>query len=196
MSKTLIIGVNGIAGVGKDTISEMVKLALEQDHSLTVGIFAFAGNLKKAASIIFGVPLSHFYDRNVKEIPIDYWEMSPRQMAQQLGTEACRNGIRDDIWIKSLDASITNSGLDIAFVVDVRFDNEAEYIINRGGIVVQLIRNDSEKIKDSNHQSESGINPEYISREIYNITGNTFIAAGELQNTVLRHLHIMREIVR
>src|SRR5690606_20154405 len=102
----LIVGVNGIAGAGKDTISNMVILSLRNDHNLKAKAFAFADNLKRAASIIFNVPLDHFYDRSHKEEVVPYWGLSPRQMAQLLGTDACRKGIRDDIWIKSLESSI------------------------------------------------------------------------------------------
>lgn len=197
----LIIGVNGVAGAGKDTISNMVKFSLEQDHNLKVQCFAFADNLKKAASIIFNVPIDDFFDRNRKEQQIPYWGMSPRQMAQQLGTEACRKGIRDDIWIKSLESSIIHSAVDIAFITDVRFDNEAQFVMNFGagmtegchltscsGIVVNIFRNDQVLIKDSAHASENGIDKKYVTHEIENITGNAFHAAAQLQSIILKRI--------
>ncbi len=49
----LVVGINGIAGAGKDTISNMVLLSLRNDHGMQGQCFAFANNLKKAASLIF-----------------------------------------------------------------------------------------------------------------------------------------------
>lgn len=190
MSKPLIIGVNGIAGAGKDTISNMVLLSLQKDHGLKVQCFAFADNLKKAASVIFNVPLEDFYDRNVKEAIVPYWDMSPRQMAQQLGTEACRKGIRDDIWIKSLESSILTANVDVAFITDVRFDNEAEFVKSANGVVVQIVRNGQKTISTSNHASEAGINSSLIDLTIENITGNTFFAAAKLQDLVMTELQV------
>ena len=202
MSKfPLVVGINGVAGAGKDTTANMVRLSLERDHNLKVQTFAFADTLKHAAAIIFGIPLEDFYDRNKKEIVVPHWNMSPRQMAQKLGTEACRKGIRDDIWIKSLEASIINSDVDVAFITDVRFDNEAEFVLQYGceeidctlrgamGIVVNIYRDDQVKIKDSAHASEQGINDKLISYSVQNVTGNTFVAAAALQSIILKELN-------
>lgn len=186
MSTPIIIGVNGLAGAGKDTISNMVLLSLQKDHGFKGKCFAFADNLKKAASTIFNVPLNHFYDRNLKEEQTSYWGMSPRQMAQLLGTEACRKGIRDDIWIKSLESTVLSSGVDIAFVTDVRFDNEAQFVRDNLGIVVNVYRPDQKIITTSTHASEAGISDSLIDHKIENITGNPFVAAAALQNLILK----------
>ena len=190
MSKPLIIGVNGIAGAGKDTISNMVIISLQNDHGLKAKAFAFADSLKKAASIIFNVPLELFHDRVKKEEVIPYWGMSPRQMAQLLGTEACRKGIRDDIWIKSLVSNVISADVDVAFITDVRFDNEAEFVKSDGkhGVVVNIRRDNQAVIKDSGHASEAGIEPELIDHHIINITGNVFKAASDLQTIVLQEI--------
>lgn len=184
----LIIGVNGIAGAGKDTISNMVLLSLQQDHKLKGACFAFADNLKKAASIIFNVPLVDFYDRDKKEVKVPHWDMSPREMAQQLGTEACRRGIRDDIWIKSLQSTIATAEVDVAFVTDVRFDNEAQFVKDMDGVTVNINRDKQEKIATSGHASEAGISAALTDYTVLNVTGNAFVAAAELQRIVLLHL--------
>lgn len=184
----LIIGINGIAGAGKDTVANMVMLSLQKDHGLNVQCFAFADNLKKAASVIFNVPLEYFFDRNKKEEVIPYWNMSPRQMAQQLGTEACRKGIRDDIWIKSLQSTISTSGVHVAFITDVRFDNEADFVLNELGVVVRVVREGQKTIATSSHASEQPLIAENVNHTINNVEGNAFVAAAELQTIVLRKL--------
>lgn len=192
--QTLVIGINGLAGAGKDTVANMVLLSLKKDHGLNVKCFAFADSLKKAAAIIFNVPLEDFYDRTKKEESIPYWNMSPRQMAQQLGTEACRKGIRDDIWIKSLESSILTSGVDVAFITDARFDNEARFVRKQdAGLVIQIVRDGQKTIATSSHASEQPLEPELITYTIKNVEGNAFVAAAELQTIVLRTLKNMKE---
>lgn len=196
----LIVGINGIAGAGKDTIANMVALSLERDSGYKVKCFAFADRLKQACSTLFKVPLEDFYDRKVKETPNAFWNLSPRQMAQLMGTEACRHGIRDDIWIKAIHQEILESGVDIAFITDVRFDNEADYIhgvsyeiVNdhmvrhnsTPGIVVNITRTNQKLIQDSHHASEKGITEHLKDFKIENVTGNPFAAAASLLQIVM-----------
>lgn len=190
----LVIGINGLAGAGKDTVANMVMLSLQKDHGLKVKCFAFADNLKKAAATIFNVPINDFYDRTKKEEVIPYWNLSPRQIAQQLGTEACRKGIRDDIWIKSLESSILSSNVDVAFITDARFDNEAKFIKGQdAGLVIQIVREGQKTIATSSHASEQPLEPENITFTINNVEGNAFVAAAELQTIVLRTLKNIKE---
>ncbi|WAX21734.1 hypothetical protein [Stenotrophomonas phage RAS14] len=205
----LIIGINGIAGAGKDTIANMVALSLDRDNGFKVKTFAFADRLKQASAVVFGVPLEHFYDRIKKEEVVPFWNMSPRQMAQKMGTEACRQGIRDDIWFKALHQEIMASGVDVAFITDVRFDNEALYV--RGetfepvegtntmaphnpypGVVVNIFRTNQSLIADSDHVSEKGIKTELKDETIENVNGNPFAAAAALQRIVISELEHRR----
>jgi len=204
----IIIGINGIAGAGKDTIANMVALSLDRDNGIKVKTFAFADRLKQASAVVFGVPLEDFYDRTKKEETVPFWNMSPRQMAQKMGTEACRVGIRDDIWFKALHQEIITSGVDVAFITDVRFDNEAYYV--RGetfeevdgerqahnpypGVVVNIFRTNQVLISDSNHASEKGISPELKDETIENVNGNPFTAAAALQRIVISEIEYRRE---
>lgn len=181
----LIIGMNGLAGSGKDTISDMVALSLNNHLNLTCKTFAFADNVKRAASVVFNIPLDDFYNRTVKEVKIPFWDLSPREMAQLMGTDACRYGIREDIWIKSLESNILNSGVDVVFVTDVRFDNEAEFVLNLNGVVVNIQYENAVPIEASGHVSENGINGDLINASILNKTGNPFIAAAKLQSIII-----------
>lgn len=206
----LIIGINGIAGAGKDTIANMVALSLQNDNGLKVKTFAFADRLKKTASVLFDIPLEVFYDRTLKEQVIHYWGMSPRQMLQKLGTEACRERIRDDIWLKAIHKDIIKHDLDIAFITDIRFDNEALFVQGKTydivdeetgeshphnmypGVVVHIYRDSQEKIADSAHSSEDGIAVALRDESILNVTGNPFTAAASLQRVVLAELDTLR----
>jgi hypothetical protein len=58
---------------------------------------------------------------------------------QYWGTEVCRQGFHDDIWIASLENKLRNSTDDIV-ISDCRFPNEIKSIKAAGGIVVRVTR--------------------------------------------------------
>ncbi len=65
--------------------------------------------------------------------------LTPRLMLQLWGTEVCRRGFHDDIWIASLENKLRNSQ-DKVVVSDCRFPNEIKAIKSQGGIVVRVVR--------------------------------------------------------
>jgi hypothetical protein len=62
-------------------------------------------------------------------------------MLQLWGTEVCRKGFHDDIWIASLENKLRNSTDDIV-ISDCRFPNEIKSIKDAGGIIVWVKRGD------------------------------------------------------
>jgi len=141
----MIIGVCGFIGSGKDTIADyLVNFHGYRRES-------FANSLKDAVSVVFG------WDRTMLEgrtkqarewrEQVDAWwaerlnmpELTPRWILQQWGTEVCRNGFHDDMWIASLENKLRNSKDDIV-ISDCRFPNEIKSIKNAGGIVIRVKR--------------------------------------------------------
>jgi len=117
-----LIGIAGKAGSGKDAIADH----LWEHHSFLK--MAFADPLKLAAAAMFGLDLSHFFDREEKEAKIKYWGLSPRQMAQLLGTEATKPVFGDDFWVRRWYLSfLLMKDTDHVVVPDVRFELEAEF---------------------------------------------------------------------
>lgn len=174
-----IIGVVGFAGAGKDTIADYLQNFHEFKRD------SFANNLKDACASIFG------WDRELLEgrtkesriwrEDVDLWwatrlnmpDFTPRWVLQNFGTEVCRKGFADDIWIASLENKLRKSEDDIV-ISDVRFPNEIKVIKNLGGQVVRVVRGaepewyatalkanlgseiDAERLKDYNvHVSET-----------------------------------------
>jgi hypothetical protein len=66
-------------------------------------------------------------------------DLTPRLMLQLWGTEVCRRGFHDDIWIASLENKLRNCQDDVV-ISDCRFPNEIKAIKAQGGIVVRVIR--------------------------------------------------------
>jgi hypothetical protein len=112
---------------------------------------SFANTLKDAVSQIFG------WDRTMIEgrtkaarewrEQVDPWwadrlgmpNLTPRWILQYWGTEVCRAGFHDDIWIASLENKLRNSEDDVV-ISDCRFPNEISAIKQAGGIVVRVVR--------------------------------------------------------
>ena len=160
-----LIAFHGLPGSGKDTASEYLQKTRENTYGES-----FAGPLKRAAAKLWGIPISYFEDRNIKEESNYYWDMSPRQMAQYFGTELVRAHLSHDHWIKHLEGrllgelcsedwdepSIYDSG-DTVVISDLRFQNEYEWVIKHGGIVIHLVRPEAVPVGIANHPSNASI---------------------------------------
>ena len=140
----MIIGVCGFIGSGKDTIADY----LTNFHGFRRE--SFANSLKDAVAQVFG------WDRTMLEgrtkqarewrEQVDPWwsnrlgySVTPRWVLQFWGTEVCRKGFHDDIWIASLENKLRNSTDDVV-ISDCRFPNEIKSIKAAGGIVVRVVR--------------------------------------------------------
>jgi hypothetical protein len=146
----MLIGISGHAGVGKDTLADYICDHFDFDS------IAFAGPLKTACAALFGVPRSWFNDREVKEKVIGAWNMSPRQMAQFVGTELVRNHLGKDFWIRRF--AMSHSEHQNIVISDLRFQNEAEYILSQGGYIIHLTRPGCDgNIGIANHESENSL---------------------------------------
>ena len=162
-----LIGIHGHAGSGKDTVG--AYLHLNQDNTWK---HSFADPLKRAAAQMFGLPEDHFYDTELKEYPDPFWKVSPRQIAQFFGTELVRQNIGrllpetgDQFWIERMVYILNGQGEnplytedDVVVICDVRFQNEYQWIIDNGGIVIHLTRPGADgMVGIPSHASEAGI---------------------------------------
>lgn len=152
---SILIGLTGRAGCGKDTAAEH----LEADYGFTA--MSFAGPLKKTAAALFNLPDIYFHSRELKEKPLEDWDgLSPRHILQLLGTEAVRDTFGENFWVKRWLNEY--SGVPVysnVVVTDVRFNNEAQVIRDIGGIIVHIVRpGDTDlDLVAGKHLSEAGI---------------------------------------
>jgi hypothetical protein len=140
----VIIGICGFIGSGKDTVADyLVNLHHFRRES-------FANSLKDAVAQVFGWDRTMLegrtkQSREWREQPDKWWsarlgrEVTPRLMLQLWGTEVCRRGFHDDIWIASLENKLRNSQDDIV-ITDCRFPNEIKSIKAAGGKIVRVVR--------------------------------------------------------
>lgn len=141
----LVIGFVGFIGSGKDTAADY----LVNFHGFRRD--SFANSLKDAISHVFG------WDRTLMEgrtkesrewrEQVDTWwaerlkipNLTPRWVMQYWGTEVCRQGFHDDIWIASVENRMRKTKDNIV-ISDVRFPNEINAIHRAGGKVIRVKR--------------------------------------------------------
>lgn len=148
---TAVIGITGRAGAGKDTFATMLH-----HHFPTYTRYAFANPLKMATEFMFGWPRAMLEDRDLKEQVDPKWGFSPRRAMQLLGTEFGRT-LRQDLWLHFAQLKLDES--EGMIVTDVRFENEAAWVRERG-ILIHVYRPDNNLAIDGSHASEAGVTQE------------------------------------
>lgn len=152
----MLVGLCGAAGSGKTTIADWLR----DRHGYRV--MSFADPLYDAVSAITGVPVERLKDRATKEAALPGIGKSPRYLLQTLGTEWGRNMVSKDLWINAALSKVTPG--ENAVIGDVRFDNEADAILERGGLIVYVYRSGWQCLSDDTaaHPSEAGVSFEKI----------------------------------
>lgn len=156
----MLIGLVGLIGSGKDTVAErlVTQHGFERD--------SFAKSLKDATASIFGwdrelLEGNTKESREWREQPDIFWskkfnkEITPRWVLQYFGTEVCRGGMLDSVWVDSLIARYRGKNTVIS---DTRFVNEIKTIRDHGGKIALIKRGEvpsREEMQASGaHQSE------------------------------------------
>lgn len=140
----MIIGIVGNIGSGKDTTAEYLVSKHDYTHD------SFAKSLKDAVSAVFGwnrflLEGQTEQSRAWRETVDEWWadrlnipNLTPRWVLQQWGTEVCRIGFHNDIWIASLEKRLSiNTNVVIS---DCRFENEINAIKKLGGKIIHIRR--------------------------------------------------------
>lgn len=153
-----LIGLAGPAGCGKDTVAEFLCDTQEFRQ------IALAGPIRRGIVAMFGIPLEHLTDPILKMQPLDQLcGKTPRQVMQTLGTEWGRNQICLDVWLKVAQADIdyqrklaaaNNLYLNGIVVSDIRFEGEAKWLRDQGGIIWHIQRPNNPYATYTGHLSE------------------------------------------
>ena len=177
MTAPPIIGLTGKLGSGKDTVLERIQTLYPGAPDLDSDFrqASFAATLKNMACALFDITreqLEKLKRRPNVEIsvvdhdefidmdtPRSYAQMDFRTFLQRLGTEAGRDILGENFWVDQAFVKIDYweerfSPRMTHVFTDVRFENEAQAIIDRGG-EIWLIEGPDEDT--GSHASEQGL---------------------------------------
>ena len=169
----LIIGLTGKMKAGKDTVADIIIESFK--HKAFAKKISCADPLKRLCIEFFGLHEKDVYTQEGKESWNYTWGMTNREVLQKIGTDAMRNNFHQDVWAICLKSALedemnieTQAGGDMERVIivpDVRFNNEAQAIIDLGGYVFEVTR---PGLEADDHASEQGIGREWIDTTINN----------------------------
>lgn len=167
-----IIGITGPARSGKDTFAGVLDATNQRMRDgVHVFGFAFAEEVKRLAAIVYFVDPVNFESR--KSRICRKYNMTYRELLQKFGTDFARDMISEDFWVDRMDDKYSamlkkNQGSDtLSLITDVRFENEAEWVRSKGGIIVEMVRPGT---GGDNHKSEAPL-PDHIPRHKVANTG-------------------------
>lgn len=147
------------SGIPHETIYEYIEKNFDDEYILSESQFnlkSFAEKLKKMAGILCNNSYTQYEDAQFKNTVDPLTNMSNRQILQYIG-EAMRNLFGEDIWIKALFQNYfgdTINGHQYWIITDVRYRNEADYIKDKGGILIRINRNTR---YNDDHKSETDL---------------------------------------
>lgn len=164
-----IIGLCGLKGSGKDTVADMLVNTCKYTK------IAFADFIKNAAKELFDWDDSSFNPENKEKID-PYWNVTPRKILQELGTEFLRIHCKDILssefelpsgekynstfHIKRINREVIkllNSNKNNIVFSDIRFQDELDYIKKLGGTIIKVVRPSLNNNEFSQHISEKNI---------------------------------------
>ena len=130
----MILGISGKMGSGKTTLADHIVLIVPGCVRK-----AFGDPLKIEASLEYGFPLDWAYRGKDRVVHSHRGANTVRDLLQYWGTDVRR--AQDPIyWLKAMDKYVgqdLDAGAHVV-VDDVRFENEADWVLARGGVLVRV----------------------------------------------------------
>ena len=165
----MIIGISGKARSGKDTFADMLAKELNNEAYPPYVMMAFANELKMKCQEAFDLSWEQLWG-NEKEVEDKryakqivtytgctdnnyytiYW--TAREIMQNFG--AFYRTIDNEFWIKNLFKVAEQKEYTNVIITDVRYINEADYILEHGGVVIRVNRENKDSVHNEMHPSE------------------------------------------
>ena len=168
--QAIIIGITGKKGHGKNALANSIleNLMYNGESFLTL---SFMEPLKKALMELYDWDERHV-DGYLKEEIDPYWETTPREALQTIGSDLFRT-IDKEFWTKRLYLEIEHklsNGFFNLIVTDVRYLNEASFLKTTYKMckIVKVVNERIEPDRFSAHISESEVNEISPDVTIYN----------------------------
>jgi hypothetical protein len=151
----MIIGITGKLGSGKTTVAEYIK------KEFNFVEYSFATPLKEIGKL-FGFSNEQLYGtQEDKECINESIGISARQFMQLFGTNLCRDilpsiipmKIEYSVWIDIFKRTYDKNKNYV--ISDVRFENEAQFIRDMGGVIIKTERGCKTSECIASHSSEN-----------------------------------------
>lgn len=136
---------------------------------------SFSEKLKQCASIILNIPLFSFEDEDVLQSNLsqawcryfytdykgrkhrteldnanpDFYDCTPmtvQKFLDEFASDACRDVVHNDFWINALMQEYVED--DKWIITDIKYINEADAIIKRGGKLIKIFDDSATELKD------------------------------------------------
>jgi hypothetical protein len=156
----LLVGIAGRAGSGKSTAADYLEAAYDFQP------MAWAEPIKDLLEQLFldrGIDHAHLHEPHLKTEPIAaMYGLSARQLMQRAGDWG--RSIDADYWVHQLAHRMGMAAArpcdwhpihDRIVIADVRYSNEAQWIVEAGGVIVRLHRDQAGPA--GTHSSESQV---------------------------------------
>lgn len=152
-----IIALTGSKTVGKTTIAKAA-----QAWAINSKIVSFATPIKE---MLWQMGVSYeALNGKEKESIIDPLGKSARELMQSLGTEWGRQTVNENIWVFAMQKQVERMSEDIIIIDDLRFPNEANWVLVNDGIIIELKREGVEC--NDQHSSEQPLPKQFITQSI------------------------------
>ncbi|MCB2409850.1 hypothetical protein [Hymenobacter lucidus] len=147
-----LIGISGRRGSGKDTVARLLQ-QLQPERNWQ--IMSFGDAIKAVCATLAGESTAPYYTQTGKTELLNDFGRTRGEMLQQVG--AALRAWDYEIWVKAFFARLPPDRFII--VPDVRFPNEAQPILDRGGLMLRVegdpLKQQGDGTRDDNHPSET-----------------------------------------
>lgn len=185
---TKIIAFSGRKQSGKSSAGDFLAETLNRDYpDISYKIYSFADPLKTDICMnILGLTHNQCYgsDEDKNTMTDLLWEnnqLTARQAMEIIGTDIFRK-LKTSVWVDATINKILKEQYDIAIIVDCRFPNESNAILQHQGHVIRLTLNPF----DSPSLSESALDPNnYDWTKFSNIIDNQHMSIDEKNQAII-----------
>lgn len=188
----ILIGVGSRARQGKDFVAKYMKEAIPE-----IQLFSFANELKQYCKENHEELVPQWQlAKQTKQLPIakDDPVYGYTAILQWFGSEVMRKKSPDH-WVHVIADKIEFDKPEIAIITDVRFPNEAAWVKNHDGYLIEVIRQNEDGTRyydpnrDKNHISETALD-EYVGWDFH-----LLCKSGHLDSLKSKALGILQIII-
>ncbi|GAA4383566.1 hypothetical protein [Hymenobacter koreensis] len=149
-----LIGLAGKRGSGKNTVAELIQQLQPARHWQ---VRAYGDAIKAVAAALAAEPTVPYYSQTGKTELLPVFGLTRGEMLQQVG--GALRAWKPEIWIQALLASLPTDAPVV--VADLRFPDEAEALLARGGVIWRVegdpLQQRGDGTRDDNHPSETSM---------------------------------------